>query len=102
MKRCTSNPSGASIASNASNTGPRAGVTLSQAISRSARLTTSLEFPIAHGVDEGPTTFQPETAAMPKIDLDAIPQTNRTGYPDPFDRGGRRAAGTAASRPPPG
>ena len=23
---------------------------------------------------------------MPKIDLDAIPQTNRTGYPDPFDR----------------
>ena len=23
---------------------------------------------------------------MPKIDLDAIPQTNRTGYPDPYDR----------------
>lgn len=23
---------------------------------------------------------------MPKIDLDAIPQTNRTGYPAPFDR----------------
>jgi uncharacterized cupin superfamily protein len=23
---------------------------------------------------------------MPKIDLDAIPQTNRTGYPDPFDQ----------------
>jgi uncharacterized cupin superfamily protein len=23
---------------------------------------------------------------MPKLDLDAIPQTNRTGYPDPFDR----------------
>ena len=23
---------------------------------------------------------------MPKIDLEAIPQTNRTGYPDPFDR----------------
>ena len=23
---------------------------------------------------------------MPKIDLEAIPQTNRTGYPDPHDR----------------
>ena len=23
---------------------------------------------------------------MPKIDLEAIPQTNRTGYPSPFDR----------------
>lgn len=23
---------------------------------------------------------------MPKIDLEAIPQTNRTGYPDPYDR----------------
>jgi len=23
---------------------------------------------------------------VPKIDLDAIPQTNRTGYPDPYDR----------------
>ena len=23
---------------------------------------------------------------MPKIDLDAIPQTNRTGYPAPYDR----------------
>ena len=23
---------------------------------------------------------------MPKLDLDAIPQTNRTGYPPPFDR----------------
>jgi len=23
---------------------------------------------------------------MPKIDLDAIPQTNRTGYPDPHDQ----------------
>ena len=23
---------------------------------------------------------------MPKIDLDAIPQTNRTGYPPPYDR----------------
>lgn len=23
---------------------------------------------------------------MPKLDLDAIPQTNRTGYPEPFDR----------------
>jgi uncharacterized cupin superfamily protein len=23
---------------------------------------------------------------MPKIDLEAIPQTNRTGYPDPFDQ----------------
>ncbi|UIJ44391.1 cupin domain-containing protein [Sphingomonas cannabina] len=23
---------------------------------------------------------------MPKLDLDAIPQTNRTGYPAPFDR----------------
>lgn len=22
---------------------------------------------------------------MPKIDLDAVPQTNRTGYPEPFD-----------------
>lgn len=23
---------------------------------------------------------------MPKLDLEAIPQSNRTGYPDPFDR----------------
>lgn len=23
---------------------------------------------------------------MPKIDLEAIPQTNRTGYPEPYDR----------------
>ena len=23
---------------------------------------------------------------MPKLDLDAIPQTNATGYPDPYDR----------------
>lgn len=23
---------------------------------------------------------------MPKLDLDAIPQSNRTGYPDPYDR----------------
>ena len=23
---------------------------------------------------------------MPKLDLDSIPQTNRTGYPDPFDK----------------
>ncbi|MXP40600.1 cupin domain-containing protein [Altererythrobacter soli] len=23
---------------------------------------------------------------MPKLDLDAIPQTDRTGYPDPYDR----------------
>ena len=23
---------------------------------------------------------------MPKIDLDAIDQTNRTGYPEPFDK----------------
>jgi uncharacterized cupin superfamily protein len=23
--------------------------------------------------------------ALPKLDLDSIPQTNRTGYPDPFD-----------------
>ena len=23
---------------------------------------------------------------MPKLDLETIPQTNRTGYPDPFDR----------------
>src|SRR5688572_33057188 len=23
---------------------------------------------------------------MPKIDLETIPQTNRTGYPDPYDR----------------
>jgi uncharacterized cupin superfamily protein len=23
---------------------------------------------------------------MPKIDLDAVPQTNRTGYPSPFDQ----------------
>ena len=23
---------------------------------------------------------------MPKLDLDAIPQTNATGYPAPFDR----------------
>jgi uncharacterized cupin superfamily protein len=23
---------------------------------------------------------------MPKVDLDSIPQTNRTGYPPPFDR----------------
>ena len=23
---------------------------------------------------------------MPKIDLDAIPQTNRTGYPEPYDQ----------------
>lgn len=28
---------------------------------------------------------------MPRLDLEAIPQTNRTGYPEPFDRavGGR-------------
>jgi uncharacterized cupin superfamily protein len=25
-------------------------------------------------------------ALMPKLDLDAIPQTNRTGYPAPYDR----------------
>jgi uncharacterized cupin superfamily protein len=37
---------------------------------------------------------------MPKLDLDAIPQTNRTGYPPPFDapvagRWYRRLAGPA-------
>ena len=39
---------------------------------------------------------------MPKLDLDAIEQTNRTGYPPPFDERRRRAAGTAASRRPTG
>jgi len=33
---------------------------------------------------------------MPKLDLDAIPQTNATGYPAP------RGAGIAASRRSPG
>ena len=51
--------------------------------------TTSLEFPIASGVDEAPTAVQPEDRAMPKIDLDAIPQTNRTGYPPPVRRSRR-------------
>ena len=29
---------------------------------------------------------------MPKLDLDAIPQSNRTGYPAPFDMIIRRGA----------
>ena len=37
---------------------------------------------------------------MPKIDLDAIEQINRTGYPPPFDQQ-VAGAGTAASRRPP-
>ncbi len=38
---------------------------------------------------------------MPKLDLDAIPQTNATGYP-PRSMPRFRAAGIAASRPLPG
>ena len=30
--------------------------------------------------------FKLERPPMPKIDLDAIPQSNVTGYPEPFDR----------------
>ena len=36
---------------------------------------------------------------MPKLDLDAIPQTNRTGYPARYADEACRAAGTAASAP---
>merc|ERR1711960_84949 len=33
-----------------------------------------------------PRRASEEADAMPKLDLDAIPQTNATGYPAPFDR----------------
>ena len=39
---------------------------------------------------------------MPKVDLEAIEQINRTGYPPPFDEAGRRAlvpAPRAGDRP---
>ena len=36
---------------------------------------------------------------MPIVDLNAIEETNRTGYPPPSTP---RPAGTAGSRPPPG
>src|SRR5690606_19971695 len=58
MKRSISKPNGSSIASNTSNTSPRAGVTLSQAISVSASATTSLAFVIPGGVDEAPAADQ--------------------------------------------
>ena len=39
---------------------------------------------------------------MPKLDLEAIPQSNRTGYPAPYDQRCRRAAGSAGCARPRG
>lgn len=36
---------------------------------------------------------------MPKLDLEAIPQTNRTGYPAPFDELSQGAGIAGSARP---
>ena len=80
MKRWTSKPSGVSASSSTSNTSPVAGVTLGQAASRRGEV---------DGIDCGGHATRPSIAGgrneMPKLDLDAIEQTNRTGYPPPYD-----------------
>ncbi len=35
---------------------------------------------------------------MPRLDLDLIPQTNATGYPEPFDAACRAAGGASSHR----
>jgi hypothetical protein len=82
-KRWTSKPNVAIISSNTSNTAPLAGVTLSQAIRRSAKLTTWLEFPIIGGLDERPGAYQPEqtTHAQDRPRCDPADQPDRLSGP---------------------
>ena len=41
---------------------------------------------MAGAVYERGSAIQPENTVLPKLDLEAIPQTNATGYPEPFDQ----------------